>query len=173
MSKTVKKKILLIGVCSLAVVLIMGSLYLQNNSPLPVIKLNDSINNFMAYTAVIKSRNGTNYLLYEADCDNLRRWIKSCPIEKQLQEDISQNWTYMLVFSDARNTAVWLDDTVYLPADSRNHYVYINEASEIIQFNDLSYLIYSSDKQGFINKEEFINGLLTYLQYDSDIQTLQ
>ena len=84
MSKTVKKKILLIGVCSLAVVLIMGSLYLQNNSPLPVIKLNDPINNFMAYTAVIKSRNGTNYLLYEADCDNLRRWIKSCPIEKQL-----------------------------------------------------------------------------------------
>ena len=79
----------------------------------------------------------------------------------------------MLVFSDARNTAVWLDDTVYLPADSRSHYVYINEASGIIQFNDSAYLIYSSDKEGFVNKEEFINGLLTYLQYHSDTQTLQ
>ena len=128
---------------------------------------NYPISDFLAFSAVIYSNQGDSKILLEADCNNLRLWIKSWPVEKEIQKYIYDDWSYMIIFSNERNVSFSTNDMINFEESIEKHYVYINVVEGIIQFDDQSYAMYMPDM------EIFIDGFLAYFQYDVSISNIQ
>lgn len=128
---------------------------------------NYPISDFLAFTAVINSNNGDSKILHEADCNNLRLWIKSWPIEKEIHKYINDDWSYMIIFSNERKVCCSTNDMIHFAKSIEKHYVYINVLEGIIQFDDTSYAMYMPDM------EIFIEGFLAYFQNDVSTSNIQ
>ena len=102
-------------------------------------KIVHPITYFKAYSTVVQTDKGA-FCLVGADSQIFCSWIDSCPIIREVDADISDNWDYKMIFCDTDD--IIADNSVYyIPHTATTHVVYINEEDNIIQFEGAVYSV--------------------------------
>lgn len=147
----------------LVAMLLVGLQGCDDNEPTEI-KPVYPINDFIARSVVIQTEENL-HLMEGSDCQNIRFWIKSSHVRAIADADISDDWTYMLIFSDGEVTNI--DGNLLFPYTSRLHYVYINTQSNIIQFDNTSYYLSSVNEADRI----LFEGIEIYCGENSIVET--
>ena len=136
----VMKKVKLVMIIISVIVLTGCSSYKPQVTPAPA---DTDLRTFQAYSAVTQDKDGNIIGVDLADVINFKSWVTSFQVTEELDEEITNNWDYRIMFCDApMDTLVVQDGVYYIPSTAEIHYVYLNKEMKVIQYDSKAYAMY-------------------------------
>ena len=124
--------------CSLVLLIVLCFLCgCENKEDTASVRPETMLKHFAAKSAVIQTEE-ESVLLEDADCQNFRLWVLSCPIMEETKATDITDWTYRILFCDAEKLTEQ-DGVYFLPHTAQLHTVLIDEERSLIQFDSDTY----------------------------------